>query len=172
MAGEIPARPNMFSASVPLLQIAWDATSLDALQRCPRYYQHSILEGWRKDADTINFGLWFHNALECYERAVIAGEESEDALALAIAHALAEAGTQNPSTGEVIARVQTASRADYDRVVEQSQEAFQRWQTLPAPRCPPTGPSHGGRYAGRSAAPATCSPCFSCWERRCWSFRF
>lgn len=92
----------MFSASVPLLQIAWDATCLDAIQRCPRYYQYSILEGWRKDADTINYGLWFHNALECYERAVIAGSETEDALDLAMAHLLAEAGEQDPETGEVV----------------------------------------------------------------------
>lgn len=101
-ATDIPARPNMFSESVPLLQIAWDATSLDALQRCPKYYEYSIIQGWRKNADTINFGLWFHNALEAYERAVIAGEESEDALALGIAHALAEAGVADPETGEVI----------------------------------------------------------------------
>ena len=39
----------------------------------------------------------------------------------------------NPSTGEVIARVNTASRADYDWVVQQSQTAFARWRSLPAP---------------------------------------
>ena len=39
----------------------------------------------------------------------------------------------NPTTGEVIARVKTASREDYDRVVEQSQQAFHRWRNIPAP---------------------------------------
>ena len=39
----------------------------------------------------------------------------------------------NPATGEVIARVKTASRGDYDRVVEQSQAAFASWRVLPAP---------------------------------------
>ena len=39
----------------------------------------------------------------------------------------------NPATGDVIARVKTASRADYDRAVEQSEDAFSRWRVLPAP---------------------------------------
>ena len=40
----------------------------------------------------------------------------------------------NPSTGEVLARVQASSQADYDTIVERAQAAFQVWRTTPAPR--------------------------------------
>jgi aldehyde dehydrogenase (NAD+) len=44
-----------------------------------------------------------------------------------------ELASLNPSTGEPIARVQTASRADYERVVHDAEAAFRRWRLLPAP---------------------------------------
>jgi aldehyde dehydrogenase (NAD+) len=40
----------------------------------------------------------------------------------------------NPSDGEVLARVQASSRADYDTIVERAQAAFQVWRTTPAPK--------------------------------------
>ncbi len=40
----------------------------------------------------------------------------------------------NPSTGEPIARVLTASREDYERAVTRAQETFQRWRLVPAPQ--------------------------------------
>src|SRR5437899_1224242 len=46
----------------------------------------------------------------------------------------AEVATTNPADGQSIARVRTASRADYDAVVDRSQEAFLRWRMVPAPQ--------------------------------------
>ncbi len=40
----------------------------------------------------------------------------------------------NPTTGETLATVGMASEADYDRVVAQSVETFDRWRLLPAPQ--------------------------------------
>lgn len=40
----------------------------------------------------------------------------------------------NPATGEPIARVLTAGRADYERAVESAQAAFRRWRTTPPPQ--------------------------------------
>jgi aldehyde dehydrogenase (NAD+) len=40
----------------------------------------------------------------------------------------------NPTTGEVLARVQASSQADYDTIVERAQAAFKVWRTTPAPR--------------------------------------
>ena len=40
----------------------------------------------------------------------------------------------NPTTGEVLGRVQASSRADYDAIVERAQAAFKVWRTTPAPR--------------------------------------
>src|SRR5205823_2702512 len=40
----------------------------------------------------------------------------------------------NPSTGEPIARIQQANRADYDRVVAEAHAAFLTWRDVPAPK--------------------------------------
>ncbi len=40
----------------------------------------------------------------------------------------------NPSTGEVLGRVQASSQADYDLIVARAQAAFKVWRTTPAPR--------------------------------------
>jgi L-aminoadipate-semialdehyde dehydrogenase len=42
--------------------------------------------------------------------------------------------SHNPSTGEPIARILQASRADYDRVVSDAQAAYGRWLEQPAPK--------------------------------------
>ncbi|HVI59740.1 MAG TPA: aldehyde dehydrogenase family protein [Luteimonas sp.] len=40
----------------------------------------------------------------------------------------------NPTDGEVLAKVQASSQADYDAIVERAQAAFKVWRTTPAPR--------------------------------------
>ena len=45
-----------------------------------------------------------------------------------------EIASINPSTGETLARVLTASRADYEACVERAADAFQRWRVIPAPQ--------------------------------------
>ncbi|MGY0556484.1 MULTISPECIES: L-piperidine-6-carboxylate dehydrogenase [unclassified Lysobacter] len=40
----------------------------------------------------------------------------------------------NPTDGESLARVNATSQADYDKLVERAQAAFQVWRTTPAPR--------------------------------------
>ena len=45
----------------------------------------------------------------------------------------AELASLNPSTGEPMARVLTASRADYEQTVHDAQAAFRRWRLMPAP---------------------------------------
>ncbi len=40
----------------------------------------------------------------------------------------------NPTTGEVLGRVQASSQADYDLIVERAQAAFKLWRSVPAPR--------------------------------------
>lgn len=42
--------------------------------------------------------------------------------------------SRNPATGERIARVHKAGRAEYEECVRAAQEAFLRWRELPAPR--------------------------------------
>ncbi len=40
----------------------------------------------------------------------------------------------NPTTGEVLGRVQASSQADYDTIIERAQAAAKVWRTTPAPR--------------------------------------
>ena len=40
----------------------------------------------------------------------------------------------NPTNGEVLAKVQASSQADYDAIVDRAQAAFKVWRTTPAPR--------------------------------------
>src|SRR5690349_20475423 len=40
----------------------------------------------------------------------------------------------SPDDGRVLARVRTASAADYEKVITRAQEAFHSWQTVPAPK--------------------------------------
>jgi len=40
----------------------------------------------------------------------------------------------NPATGDVLARVQTASAADYERIIRSSREVFEQWRMVPAPK--------------------------------------
>jgi aldehyde dehydrogenase (NAD+) len=40
----------------------------------------------------------------------------------------------NPSTGEPLGRVRTATRGEYDAVVATSEQTFLRWRTVPAPK--------------------------------------
>ena len=40
----------------------------------------------------------------------------------------------NPSTGEILARVQASSEADYEIILERAQAAFKVWRSTPAPK--------------------------------------
>jgi aldehyde dehydrogenase (NAD+) len=40
----------------------------------------------------------------------------------------------SPTTGELLARVEQATAADFDRVVSTAMEAFRTWRTIPAPK--------------------------------------
>jgi aldehyde dehydrogenase (NAD+) len=42
--------------------------------------------------------------------------------------------TLNPSTGEPLGRVRTATRSEYDAVVSAAEQTFRRWRTVPAPK--------------------------------------
>ena len=40
----------------------------------------------------------------------------------------------NPATGETIAKVRLAGRADYERVIQEAERKFREWRMLPAPK--------------------------------------
>ena len=65
------------------VQYAFDSTSLGWLKTCPRYYEYSMIEQWRSRSNSVHldFGLWYHDALESYDRWCAEGMNHEDALA-------------------------------------------------------------------------------------------
>lgn len=89
---ELQAEETPFCQTVPKLQKAWDNTSISILKECPRKYQYTILEGWRANAKAgpLVFGGLFHNGLEVYDIARAKGAPHDEALRLAVRHALLE----------------------------------------------------------------------------------
>lgn len=65
----IAPRPGDSPFSPSGVQYAWDSTSLGWLKTCPRYYQYSMLDGWRSKGESVHlrFGLVYHAALELYD---------------------------------------------------------------------------------------------------------
>lgn len=63
------------------IQMAWDSTSLGWLKTCPRLYQYSMIDKWRSKHNSIHldFGIWYHSALEHYYKCRAAGADHETA---------------------------------------------------------------------------------------------
>ena len=59
-----------FSKEVPMLQLAWDSTSMGAFKTCPRYYQYSIVYGFSTKSENVHFtfGGHFHSIIEHYHK--------------------------------------------------------------------------------------------------------
>lgn len=83
------------------LQIAWDATSLSCLKECPRKYQYQIVQNWtgygqNKD---IDFGHYFHLALEEYHKHVQSETSHHAALLSVVRATLERTGTRDTYSG-------------------------------------------------------------------------
>ena len=85
-------RNTSFSKIEPKLQIAWDSTSFGALDKCPRFYQYSIIEGYvpTGENDHIKFGWLLHATCELYDKEIAETLNHDAALLKAIRFALIE----------------------------------------------------------------------------------
>lgn len=81
---------SSFSLKVPRLQLAWDSVSLNALKRCPTYYNLTIRQGFQHRTENIHleFGLALHKASERYAHYRAAGQDHEAAVANVVYWAL------------------------------------------------------------------------------------
>ena len=72
------------------VQFGWDATSISAASTCQRYYQLSILEGWRsaKASHHLIFGGAMATALEHFYKLQVGGMDWEEALDRVVHEAL------------------------------------------------------------------------------------
>lgn len=99
-------RQSFDSAGV---QFVWDSTSIKAAERCPRYYQLSILEAWTSPFAKVDlwFGGIYAHALETYHKLRASGVEFEAALREVVHLSLTaswnhdrdESGNRIPGTG-------------------------------------------------------------------------
>ena len=71
--------PSPFSAHNPRLQTAVDATSLNAMSKCWRFYKYTILDGWRTSSVDLEYGILYGGALEQGDRARATGATLEEA---------------------------------------------------------------------------------------------
>lgn len=67
------------SPSNPSLQVAWDSTSLGALQFCPRRYKYEHLDGWSGDQNDLQFGGYAASGFELYQKRRLAGDTKDQA---------------------------------------------------------------------------------------------
>src|ERR1017187_3553083 len=72
------------------IQFAFDSTSLGWLKTCPRLYQYSMIEGWRSRGQSVHldFGQFYHHALELYDRHRATGQDHNEALYEAMKYCL------------------------------------------------------------------------------------
>jgi hypothetical protein len=71
---------------------AWDSTMLKAAEKCPRYFQYTMMEGWKPFRKSVHliFGGHYAKALERYHRMRAEGMDLDTALESVILFALQE----------------------------------------------------------------------------------
>lgn len=75
-----------FSQNNPMLQIAWDSTSVSTFKACPRKYYYSIVCGYTSKDESVDltFGIAYHSAQEAFHRARAIGATFDQALRIAL----------------------------------------------------------------------------------------
>jgi hypothetical protein len=103
----MPDYGNQFDADG--LQYIWNSHSLSAWLKCPRYYQYTILDGFRGRNVHFDFGGWYAGSLQTFYTTLAGGAPREDAIREAVRYALTESwehdrdgvtGEKIPGTGQ------------------------------------------------------------------------
>jgi hypothetical protein len=83
-------------------QFAWDATSISAFEKCPRYYQLRHLEGWQPQnkSEHLIFGGVYASALEHFAKKLAAGMDREQATREVVHEAMIATWTHERETLE------------------------------------------------------------------------
>lgn len=105
-----PTRQSFSVIDGQLVQHAFDATSLDAADKCLRYYDLSIRQGWQHPEGSVHFwfGGIYAKALETFHKLQASGSDREDAIRSVVRLALIESwdhdldpsGARIPATGQ------------------------------------------------------------------------
>lgn len=84
--------PSCFSKANPKLQYAWDSTSFRALMQCPRYYEYSIIKGYKGSTIDLEFGIIVHGGVEEFTRRRLDGDTKEQATLAAVKWTMLNSG--------------------------------------------------------------------------------
>lgn len=93
-----------FDPDIEKLQTTWDSTSLGLLKTCPRKYYYQQVMGYvGGQADALDFGIFYHEGLEEYEKAKALGVSHDEAIKIAVKFALKQSYKWTPlKTGETV----------------------------------------------------------------------
>lgn len=97
---ELTKKNGAFSKKTPGLQLVWDSTSIGLLKTCPWKYYLKMIEGWvpKKTPMPLLYGILFHECMEKYDYAICEGKSHNEAVRIAVRHALFKAGNYVPKT--------------------------------------------------------------------------
>lgn len=86
-----------FSKENPLLQIAWDSTSLGTFKECPYKYYLKIVRGFvpKRESHHLRFGIAYHKGIETYHKARAEGKDHENATHYMVLQSLEFSGERN-----------------------------------------------------------------------------
>ncbi len=89
-----------FSSTLPTFQVAWDATSLSWLRKCPKLYFYQMIEGWssRHRGIHLTFGLLYAAALERYAHSRAKGIDHDTSVRTMVRWALENSGERPHDT--------------------------------------------------------------------------
>lgn len=89
--------PSHLSLSTPNFHIFWDSTMLGTLKECPRKFHYQHILGYQPRGLNVHlqFGLWFHGAMERYDHAMAEGHTHDAATLRAVRWALEQSGTRD-----------------------------------------------------------------------------
>ena len=94
------ANTSIGTKNLPLLQYAWDSTSLGALKTCPFKYFLSVILGYSgKKKDALEFGIAFHSAMQKYHYAKAEGASHKDSIVAALREGIRSFSETDPDTG-------------------------------------------------------------------------
>lgn len=81
---------NLLSFTADGFQFAWDATSVSAYEKCPRYYELRHLQGWQpqRRSEHLTFGGVYASALESFHKLTAEGQDYESATRTVVREAL------------------------------------------------------------------------------------
>lgn len=115
-----------FTKYVDGKQMTWDASSLDAVTRCPRYYQYNNIIKYKPKVGAFSptFGSAVHDAMETFEAERFLGNTKEETTRLAVTRLIRDHGANLAHSTDNALTLEAACRAVVWKIEEYWDEAI------------------------------------------------